>query len=49
MDFILRNADDGLWKRFHARAAKEGRTLRWVLLNLLEYYVKHGLPTEGKG
>lgn len=44
MDFILRNADDDLWERFRARTQKEGRTLRWVILELILFYVRHGLP-----
>lgn len=45
-DYILRNVEDSTWKKFHARAEKEGRTLRWVLLRLLEHYIRHGLPSE---
>jgi hypothetical protein len=44
-DFILRKADDSLWHQFKSRAIREGRTLRWVLLELIAYYVDHGLPT----
>jgi hypothetical protein len=42
-DYILRNVDDSLWKRFKQRAKAEGHQLRWVLLELVQRYVKNGL------
>lgn len=42
--FIMRTVDDGLWGRFRTRCQKEGHTLRWVILTLIEYYIRHGLP-----
>jgi len=45
-DFILRKVDDDLWKRFRERATSEGRTLRWIVLQLIAHYVRSGLPKE---
>lgn len=42
--YILRNVDPELWTKVKARAEKEGHALRWVILQLLVYYAKHGLP-----
>ena len=42
--YILRNLDVELWSTVKARAAKEGHALRWIILKLLDYYAKHGLP-----
>lgn len=44
--FILRNVEDDLWKRFRERARGEGRTLRWIVLQLIAHYIRHGLPKE---
>lgn len=41
-DYILRNIEPKLWKQFKQRAASEGRPLRWVILELIKHYVKHG-------
>jgi hypothetical protein len=43
MSFILRDPDPKLWAKFKARAASEGRTLRWVILELIRRYVEKGL------
>jgi hypothetical protein len=43
MSFILRNPDPELWDAFKRRAAAEGRSLRWVLLELIRRYIAHGL------
>lgn len=43
-NFLLRNVDDPVWAAFRDRAYREGHTLRWVLLTLLESYIAHGLP-----
>lgn len=43
-NFLLRNIDPGVWAKVKDRAAKEGRTLRGVLILLIAYYAKHGLP-----
>jgi hypothetical protein len=42
-NFYLRDIDPDLWRRAKARAASEGRTMRFVLLALLRVYAKHGL------
>lgn len=44
--FILRKVDDTLWADFRARAQREGRPMRWVILALIGYYIRHGLPKE---
>lgn len=41
--YILRDIDPGLWDKFKARALKEGRGLKFVVLRLVELYSKHGL------
>lgn len=43
MAFILRNPDPELWEAFKLRAASEGRSLRWVILELIRRYVRTGL------
>ena len=40
VSFILRDCDAGLWRRFKAKAGREGHTLRWVLLDLIRRYVE---------
>ena len=42
--FILRKVDDETWQQFRARAQSEGHSLRWVILELIAYYIRHGLP-----
>lgn len=37
-NFILRKFDDALWAKVKARADKEGRSLRFIVLRLLELY-----------
>lgn len=37
-NFILRKFDDALWEKVKARAATEGRSLRFIVLRLLELY-----------
>jgi hypothetical protein len=48
--YIIRKIDDALWSRVKARAESEGRGqgLRWVLVQLLEYYADNGLPKKAK-
>ena len=43
MPYIIRQTDTELWKAFKARAATEGRSLRWILEELIRQYVAHGL------
>lgn len=45
-NYILRNVEPELWASFKQRAASEGRALRWLLLEMIVYYVKRGLPTH---
>ncbi len=40
--YILRTIDPDLWTRVKARAAQEGRPLRFVILELLKVYALHG-------
>lgn len=44
--FILRKVEDAIWQKFRARAQSEGRSLRWVILTLIEFYIDHGLPRK---
>lgn len=41
--YLVRNIPDDLWVRVKRRAAKEGRSLRWILLKLLSRYSDHGV------
>jgi len=41
--YIIRNADPELWQAFRARAATEGHSLRWLILELVRRYVAAGL------
>jgi plasmid stability protein len=41
--YIIRNADPELWHAFRARAATEGHSLRWLILELVRRYVAAGL------
>jgi hypothetical protein len=43
VDFIIRNIDAKLWRKFKRRAITEGHTLRWVLLELIRRYAENGL------
>jgi plasmid stability protein len=42
-NFILRKVDDELWKQFRERAQSEGRSLRWLVLELIRRYIVKGL------
>ncbi len=41
--YTLRNIDADLWRDVKARIASEGRTIRFVILELLKFYTAHGL------
>lgn len=42
--FILRKLElYEYWEPFKARCAAEGRSQRWVVLELIKRYVQHGL------
>jgi hypothetical protein len=43
-NFILRKVDDTLWDKFRARCQSEGHPMRWVILALIAYYIRKGLP-----
>lgn len=40
--YILRKIAPDLWRRVKSKAAYEGRTVRFVLLELLRVYAEHG-------
>lgn len=42
-DYIIRNVDDALWRKVKARAESEGRSIRWVIVELLKRYAKDGV------
>lgn len=42
MDYYIRNVDPALWQKVKVRATSEGRTLRFVIVELLRIYAKHG-------
>ena len=42
--YILRNVPDELWQLAKKRATGDGPPLRHILIDLLRYYVSHGLP-----
>jgi hypothetical protein len=42
-DYTLRNIEPAIWQAFKQRAAVEGRSLRWVLIELIRRYVADGL------
>lgn len=39
-DYILKNIPEKLWREFHAKCAKAGKTMRQVLLELIKIYLK---------
>lgn len=41
-EYRLADIDPDLWKQVKDRAAYEGRTIRFVLIELLRVYAKHG-------
>jgi hypothetical protein len=45
-DYILRNIDPDLWKQFKERAESEGRSLRWVIFELIKHYIKNGIRSR---
>jgi plasmid stability protein len=42
--YLLRDVADDLWKHVKVRAAKDGLSIRQVIISLLVYYAKQGLP-----
>jgi len=42
--YLLERLPPQMWADVKTRAAKEGHALRWIILKLLDYYAKHGLP-----
>ena len=43
MPYIIRDTNTEDWKAFKARALAEGRSLKWILEQLIRQYVAHGL------
>lgn len=44
ISYLLERIPSDPWHAAKTRAAKEGHTLRWVLLQMLTAYAQHGLP-----
>ncbi len=42
--YLLRNIPADLWRRAKARAKEERRTMAIAIIDLLRYYVEHGMP-----
>ena len=42
--YTLRDMDPKLWANFKRRAAANGRSLRWILVQLIQRYIQHGIP-----
>lgn len=42
-NFILRKVDDELWRAFKSRAALDGHSMRWLILELIRRYIERGL------
>jgi len=43
--YILRKLDEATWDQFKARAARDGHSLKYVILQFIAFYIRHGLPT----
>lgn len=46
--YIIRGIDPEIWEPFKARAAQEGRGLKYVILRLIVLYTKLGLAAIEK-
>ena len=44
-DYPLRNVPPDLWASVKSRAARDQRSIRSVVIDLLRYYTQHGLPS----
>jgi len=49
VNYVIRQIDPELWKAVKACAAKEGRSIRFVILGLLQLYVDHGYTVVERG
>lgn len=47
-NYLLRDLDEDLWRQVRARAAGEGRSVRFVLMALLKAYANHGFKVAEK-
>ena len=47
-EFYLRDIPEATWKQARKRAAKEGHTLKWLLLRWLQLYVEGLLDVRAK-
>jgi plasmid stability protein len=45
--YIIRNIPIALWAEVKARAASEGRSIRWLILRFLEAYAEKGSADLG--
>ena len=43
MTYLIRSIPDDLWIRVKRRAGLEGRSLRFIIVKLLEHYADKGL------
>ena len=48
LKYTLRQIDPELWDAVKKRAASEGRSIRFVLIELLQVYAKHGFAVVEK-
>ena len=44
--YVLRNVEQETWEEVKRMTKKENRSIRSVLLVLIDFYVKHGLPKQ---
>lgn len=42
LSYALRRIDPDLWRKVKSRAAYEGRSVRFVIMELLKVYATHG-------
>ena len=48
MTYPLRDVPEALWKRVKQTAARNGHSIRYVLIQLLESYVAQAEPKKGR-
>ncbi len=41
LHYMVRNIDGAMWKAAKKKAQEEGRSMRWVITNLLWLYANH--------
>ncbi len=40
VSYVIRDCDLALWKRFRAKAKRDGRSIKWLLLDMIRRYVE---------